>query len=118
MAAEMRAADLIVCRAGAMTLAEIAAIGRPAVLIPLPTAADDHQRRNAEVFQAAGAAVVLDQQGLTGTALAAQVLGLAEDQQRRHAMAAASRAFARPDAARLVVDRMMSLARRGTPGAE
>jgi UDP-N-acetylglucosamine--N-acetylmuramyl-(pentapeptide) pyrophosphoryl-undecaprenol N-acetylglucosamine transferase len=118
MAAEMRAADLIVCRAGAMTLAEIAAIGRPAVLIPLPTAADDHQRRNAEVFQAAGAAVLLDQRTLTGTALAAQVLSLAQDPERRHAMAAASRAFARPDAARLVVDRMMALAGRGTPAAE
>ena len=118
MAAEMRSADLIVCRAGAMTLAEIAAIGRPAVLIPLPTAADDHQRRNAEVLQAAGAAVVLDQRTLTGTALAAQVTSLAQDPERRRAMASASRAFARPDAARVVVARMMALAGRGTPGAE
>ncbi len=57
----MSAADLVVCRAGATTLAELTAAGRPSMLIPLPTAADDHQRRNAEVLAAAGAAEVLEQ---------------------------------------------------------
>ena len=59
---EMSAADLVVCRAGSTTLAELTAAGRPAVLVPLPTAADDHQRRNAEVLAAAGAVEMLEQQ--------------------------------------------------------
>ena len=53
---EMKAADLVVCRAGATTLAELTAAGRPAMLVPLPTATDDHQRKNAEVLARAGAA--------------------------------------------------------------
>ncbi|MFP5380472.1 MAG: undecaprenyldiphospho-muramoylpentapeptide beta-N-acetylglucosaminyltransferase, partial [Vicinamibacteria bacterium] len=56
---EMTAADLVVCRAGATTLAELTALGRPAVLVPLPTATDDHQRKNAEAWQRVGAAEVL-----------------------------------------------------------
>src|SRR4051812_14441249 len=59
-------ADLIVCRAGATTLAELTAAGKPAILIPLPTATDDHQRRNAEALAAAGAAEVLLQTEMTG----------------------------------------------------
>ena len=66
----MKAADLVVCRAGATTLAELTAAGKPAVLVPLPTAADDHQRKNAEVLAAAGAAEMLEQKQLTGEALA------------------------------------------------
>ena len=64
---EMTAADVVVCRAGATTLAELAAAGKPAVLIPLPTAADDHQRKNAEVLVGAGAAEMIDQKDLSGS---------------------------------------------------
>ena len=67
------AADLIVCRAGATTLAEITAAGKPAILIPLPTATDDHQRKNAEALAAAGAAEVLLQAEATGAALAQRI---------------------------------------------
>ena len=74
---EMAAADLIVCRAGATTLAEITAAGRPAILVPLPTATDDHQRKNAAALASIGAADVLDQRDLTGETLAARVSMLA-----------------------------------------
>jgi UDP-N-acetylglucosamine--N-acetylmuramyl-(pentapeptide) pyrophosphoryl-undecaprenol N-acetylglucosamine transferase len=108
---EMRAADVVVCRAGATTLAELAAAGRPAVLVPLPTATDDHQRHNAEALARRGAGVVVEQSALTGSRLAAEILALADDRPRRTAMAAAVRALARPQAARTIVDRMFALAR-------
>ena len=106
----MRDADIVVCRAGATTLAELAAVGRPAVLVPLPGAADDHQRANAEVLVRDGAAELLPQAELTGDTLATRLLALAADEERRRRMAAASRAFARPDAARVIVDRAEELA--------
>jgi UDP-N-acetylglucosamine--N-acetylmuramyl-(pentapeptide) pyrophosphoryl-undecaprenol N-acetylglucosamine transferase len=107
---EMSAADVLVCRAGATTLAEIAAAGRAAILIPLPTATDDHQRRNADVLAAAGAADVMDQRDVTGSRLAARIVDLAGDAARRERMAAAVRAMARPDAADRIVDRVVELA--------
>jgi UDP-N-acetylglucosamine--N-acetylmuramyl-(pentapeptide) pyrophosphoryl-undecaprenol N-acetylglucosamine transferase len=107
---EMTAADLVVCRAGATTIAELTAAGRPAVFIPLPTAADDHQRRNAEVLAAAGAAELIEQKDLTGERLAARIVALAGDDARRAAMAAAARRLARPDAARVIVDKVIELA--------
>jgi UDP-N-acetylglucosamine--N-acetylmuramyl-(pentapeptide) pyrophosphoryl-undecaprenol N-acetylglucosamine transferase len=107
---EMTAADLIVCRAGATTIAELTAAGRPAVFIPLPTAADNHQRRNAEVLVAAGAAEMIEQKDLTGERLAERILGLAGDGSRRAAMSEAARRMARPDAARVIVDKVFELA--------
>jgi len=110
----MRAADLIVCRAGATTLAELAALGRAAVLVPLPTAADDHQRRNAQVVAAAGAAAVVDEVGMTAAEFGRLVSALLSDAGRLAAMRAAMRQFARPDAAERIVDRALALA--GTAG--
>jgi UDP-N-acetylglucosamine--N-acetylmuramyl-(pentapeptide) pyrophosphoryl-undecaprenol N-acetylglucosamine transferase len=107
---EMSAATMVVSRAGATTLAEIAAAGRPAILIPLPTATDDHQRVNAEVLRQAGAAEVIDQAVLTGPLLAERIAALAADAPRRAAMAAAARRLARPDAAGRIVDRIVELA--------
>jgi UDP-N-acetylglucosamine--N-acetylmuramyl-(pentapeptide) pyrophosphoryl-undecaprenol N-acetylglucosamine transferase len=107
---EVMAADVVVGRAGATTLAELAAAGRPSVLVPLPTATDDHQRQNAQVLAAAGAAVVIDERELTGPALAAAVAGLVADRGARDRMAEAVRAFARPDAAARIVDRALELA--------
>ncbi len=103
-------ADLMVCRAGATTLAELAAAGKPAILVPLPTATDDHQRLNADVLVKAGAAEMLLQRELTGAALAARVLTLAGDSEARARMGRAARALARPDAARVIVDRVLELA--------
>jgi UDP-N-acetylglucosamine--N-acetylmuramyl-(pentapeptide) pyrophosphoryl-undecaprenol N-acetylglucosamine transferase len=108
---EMKQADLVVARAGATTLSELAAAGRPAILIPLPTAADDHQRRNAEAFARIGGAVVLDERGLSGERLAAEVLTLARDRERRDDMGRQSRTLARPDAAERIADKVHSLAR-------
>ena len=108
---EMKASDFVVCRSGATTIAELAACGRPAIFIPLPTAADDHQRKNAEVLVAAGAAELLDQRTMTGASLADRILSLAADEPRRRAMATAATRLARPDAARAIVDRVLELAR-------
>jgi UDP-N-acetylglucosamine--N-acetylmuramyl-(pentapeptide) pyrophosphoryl-undecaprenol N-acetylglucosamine transferase len=110
-------ADLIVCRGGATTLAETTAAAKPAIVIPLPTAADDHQRRNAEALADAGAADLLLQADATGETLASRILALAADEERRRRMSDAARSLARPDAARLIVDRALELV-DGLPGAD
>ena len=107
---EMSRADMVVARAGATTLSELAAAGRPAVLVPLPTATDDHQRKNAEAFARAGGATVLDEKALTGESLAGAVLALARDAERRKAMGDRARMLARPDAAARIADRVQALA--------
>jgi UDP-N-acetylglucosamine--N-acetylmuramyl-(pentapeptide) pyrophosphoryl-undecaprenol N-acetylglucosamine transferase len=112
MPAALGDAQLVVGRAGALTLAELAIVGRPAVLIPLPTAADDHQSKNAQSFADAGAAVVLRQGEATGAALAEVLAGLLADPSRRATMAASMRGLGRPTAAEDVVRQLESLARR------
>ena len=109
---EMRAADLIVCRSGATTLAELAAVGRPAVLVPLPRATDDHQLRNAEVFGRVGAAVVMEERNLDGERLATTIGGLFRDRAALARMGEAARGLARPDAAERVADRVEQLGGR------
>jgi UDP-N-acetylglucosamine--N-acetylmuramyl-(pentapeptide) pyrophosphoryl-undecaprenol N-acetylglucosamine transferase len=104
-------ADLIVSRAGATTIAEVAAAGRAAILIPLPTATDDHQRKNAEALAAAGAAEVVLQKDAGGTALAKRILTLAGDPAARTRMANAVRSLAKPNAAKVIVDRALELVR-------
>jgi UDP-N-acetylglucosamine--N-acetylmuramyl-(pentapeptide) pyrophosphoryl-undecaprenol N-acetylglucosamine transferase len=111
MEREMTSADLVVCRAGATTVAELTAIGRPSILVPLPTATDDHQRRNALALVRDGAALMIEQRELTGDRLASEMLALAADEARRRRMGAAARRLARPDAARVIVDRVLELAR-------
>src|SRR5262249_30986832 len=86
-------------RAGATTIAELTAAGRAAILVPLPTAADDHQKKNAEVLAQAGAAELIEQKDLTGAAIADRLLALARGTEQRAAMAKAAQAFAKPDAA-------------------
>jgi UDP-N-acetylglucosamine--N-acetylmuramyl-(pentapeptide) pyrophosphoryl-undecaprenol N-acetylglucosamine transferase len=112
MARRLGQADVVVCRAGATTLAELTAAGRAAILIPLPTATDDHQRKNAEALVTAGAADLLLQRDLNGGVLTDRILTLAGDRTRREQMAAAARALARPDAARMIADRALELVRR------
>jgi UDP-N-acetylglucosamine--N-acetylmuramyl-(pentapeptide) pyrophosphoryl-undecaprenol N-acetylglucosamine transferase len=109
MGKRLRHADVIVCRAGATTLAELTAAGKAAILIPLPTATDDHQRKNAEALAASGAAEVLLQSEATGAVLARRMRSLAGDRNARTRMEHAARKLARPDAAKVIVDRALEL---------
>jgi UDP-N-acetylglucosamine--N-acetylmuramyl-(pentapeptide) pyrophosphoryl-undecaprenol N-acetylglucosamine transferase len=110
MPAALARASLVIGRAGALTLAELAIVGCPAILIPLPTASDDHQTRNALAFQDAGAAVVLRQRETSAAGLADVVLTLLKDPPRLAAMAAAMRSLGHSDAARKIVDDLALLA--------
>jgi len=104
MGAAYDAADLVVARAGAMSCAEITARGLPAILMPYPFAADDHQRHNAEVLARAGAALVVPDDAEAPPRLADALRALVLDPERRARMAAASRALGRPEAARHAAD--------------
>lgn len=106
MPAQMARADFVICRAGAMTLAEIALMGLPAIIVPLPSAVDDHQSANAAVFSRAGAALVIADAELDGTRLAAALAPLLDDPERRRKMAAASAELARADACGTILDAM------------
>ena len=108
---EMKTADLVVCRAGATTLAELAASGKASILVPLPTATDDHQRLNALALVTGGAARMVEQRELSGDRIAAELLALAGDEAQRRRMGAAARQMARPDAAKVIVDKVLALAR-------
>lgn len=103
MPTAINAAGVVVARAGAMTVAEVTACGKPAILIPLPTAIYDHQTKNAKVMQDAGAAVVIPQAELSGERLAHAVTGILDDADKRRAMAAASLSLRRMDAAEAIV---------------
>lgn len=105
--------DAIVCRAGAMTLAELAAWGIPAVLVPYPYATADHQTANARALEAAGAAAVVPEVELSPDRLGAALRGLLGDPPARDAMAAAARRLARPDAAARVAERVLAAVRHG-----
>ena len=107
---EMKAADVVVSRSGATTLAELAASGRPAILVPLPTSSDDHQRKNADVVAKAGAAVVIEERHLKSGALVEALLSLLADPNRRREMGRAAARLARPDAAARIADRVEELA--------
>jgi UDP-N-acetylglucosamine--N-acetylmuramyl-(pentapeptide) pyrophosphoryl-undecaprenol N-acetylglucosamine transferase len=103
LASAMAAASLVIARAGG-SVAELAALGRPAVLVPYPHATGDHQRKNAEWMERGGAAVLVDDAALTGPLLERLVSRALADPRRLAAMAAASAALGRPRAAREVVD--------------
>ena len=106
------AADLVVGRAGAGTIAELAFVGLPAILIPLPGARGDEQALNAKVLADVGAAVVLAQQDATPERLQAEILALLDDPMRRERLGNAARTVARPEAAARLAEELLSLARR------
>jgi UDP-N-acetylglucosamine--N-acetylmuramyl-(pentapeptide) pyrophosphoryl-undecaprenol N-acetylglucosamine transferase len=108
---EMKSADVVVCRSGATTLAELTAARRASILVPLPTATDDHQRKNAEALVKQGAALMVEQRELNGDRLTAEILSLASDEPRRRQISEAAGRMARPDAARVIVDKVLELAR-------
>src|SRR6185437_14313118 len=89
-------ADLVLCRSGASTVAEIAAAGKPAIFVPFPRAADDHQRRNAEAMEQANASVVLEETRLDEVWLIDTIEALLEDPARLGRMSEAARAMSHP----------------------
>ncbi|MBZ0072666.1 MAG: undecaprenyldiphospho-muramoylpentapeptide beta-N-acetylglucosaminyltransferase [Gammaproteobacteria bacterium] len=103
-------ADLVVCRAGALTIAELTAVGVAAILVPYPYAVDDHQTGNARYLVDAGAAMLIPEPELEATTLASVIADFARDPERRLRMAAAARALARTDAARVVAQECLRLA--------
>lgn len=110
MTTELGRADLVVCRAGAMTLAELHCLGKAAVLVPFPHATDDHQTRNARDCEQAGAALVVPDGECDGARLSALVDELAADPRRLAALAGAARALGRPQAAAVIAADVLALA--------
>lgn len=106
------AADLIVARSGALTLSEICACGRPAILVPYPLATADHQAQNAKVLVNAGGAIVIEDRALESELLLAQSLTLLNDPERLHNMSQANKTLGRPDAADRIASRVLELVMR------
>lgn len=111
MPARFAAADVILARSGASTVAELAAAGKPAVLIPFPQAADDHQRKNAEVLAQADAAVMILESGLTPDRLLRELTRLLASPTQLAAMSARARTLAHPDAAHVIAAIVRRIAR-------
>jgi UDP-N-acetylglucosamine--N-acetylmuramyl-(pentapeptide) pyrophosphoryl-undecaprenol N-acetylglucosamine transferase len=109
--ARIAAAHLVVSRSGASTVAELAALGRPAVLVPLPHALDQDQLANARVLEAAGGAILLRQDAFTPERLAREIAALAADPARLAAMALGARSAGAPDAAERLADLVMKVAK-------
>lgn len=112
MVDEFSRADIIISRAGATTCAEIAAAGKAGIMVPLPTAADDHQRKNAEAMQKHGAVRVILQSELSGERMAGELTELIRNPELIREMGAAARTMARPDAARATVDLIETLVKK------
>jgi UDP-N-acetylglucosamine--N-acetylmuramyl-(pentapeptide) pyrophosphoryl-undecaprenol N-acetylglucosamine transferase len=109
------AAHVVVSRSGASTVAELAALGRPAVLVPLPHALDQDQLANARVLESAGGAILLRQDAFTPERLAREIVALAAHPARLTAMAAGARSTGAPDAAERLADLVMKVARLSQP---
>ena len=103
------AADIIISRAGASSTAEIAAMGKPSILIPYPYATDNHQEQNARAFETAGAAHCLLESEMSATVLRERILELIDNPERRDAMGSAARDLANPLAAEAIVEELMLL---------
>jgi UDP-N-acetylglucosamine--N-acetylmuramyl-(pentapeptide) pyrophosphoryl-undecaprenol N-acetylglucosamine transferase len=111
MADQSARADVVICRSGATTVAEVAAAGKAAIFIPFPFATDDHQRKNAEAFESVGAARMILQADLTPERLAKEITLLIEHPDEIGRMEKASRGLGRPDAAERAVDLAMTIVR-------
>ncbi len=112
MASAYKDCDLMIGRAGATTIAELTTIGRPAVLIPFPFAADDHQTHNARYLVENGAARMLQQKDTTPQLLASTIAELVQDRTVLSAMASASRKLGKPEASQRIADEVLRLAKR------
>jgi len=112
MVADFAEADLVLCRAGATTTAELIAAGKASIMVPFPQAADDHQRKNAEALQVAGAARMILQPELSGERLADEVERLVQAPEELNRMEEASRGLAHGDAAAAAVDMIEELSHK------
>jgi len=112
MMADFAEADLVLCRAGATTTAELIAAGKASIMVPFPHAADDHQRKNAEALQSAGASRMILQHELSGERLATEIERLAQSPQEIDQMEEASRKLAHGDAAAAAVDMIEELSHK------
>lgn len=112
MPLHMAAADLVICRAGAMTLTELAAMGKAAILIPSPNVTDNHQYKNAKVLADAGAAKLMEESEYTEEGFCALVRALYENEGERHAMSEKIRAFASEDVEKRIYEEICALLRR------
>jgi UDP-N-acetylglucosamine--N-acetylmuramyl-(pentapeptide) pyrophosphoryl-undecaprenol N-acetylglucosamine transferase len=118
LGAQLDRVSLAICRSGAMTCAELAAAGIPSILVPLPTAAGDHQRFNALAMREAGAALMREEDSVSGPELLKEALELLANSTKLSAMAAASLRRGRPDASDRIVAQMLTLAGRSGDGAD
>ena len=109
MAQVMTAADLVICRAGASTIAELTMLGKPSILIPSPNVTNDHQLKNATFLAQAGGAMTVQEQSCTGEVLFETVRSLTADPDRLSAMAKASGKIGAPDATQKIVQHILSL---------
>lgn len=110
MGAAYAAADLVICRAGATTVAELAALGKPAILVPFPHAAGDHQRHNAEALAAGGGAVLILERDLTAALLAERIRRLVADPVRLTMMGRSAAAAGHPNAAARLANLLFEVA--------
>ena len=113
MSSAYAASDLVVSRAGALTLAEITTCGKPSLLIPYPFATANHQKYNAEVLQKEGAAQIILQEDLTSQSLAQKLSSLLSDDERLERMGKQSKKMGKPDSVALLVNEMEKLLRKG-----
>jgi UDP-N-acetylglucosamine--N-acetylmuramyl-(pentapeptide) pyrophosphoryl-undecaprenol N-acetylglucosamine transferase len=118
MMADFAAADLVLCRAGATTTAELIAAGKASIMVPFPYAADDHQRKNAEALQAGGASRMILQQDLSGDRLANEIEKLVQAPEELNRMEEASRKLAHGDAAAAAVDIIEELSHKKAQKAQ
>jgi UDP-N-acetylglucosamine--N-acetylmuramyl-(pentapeptide) pyrophosphoryl-undecaprenol N-acetylglucosamine transferase len=116
MADAYHRADLVICRAGATTLAEVTACGKACIFIPFPFATDDHQMKNAQALVEKGAGFMLLNKDLTGERLALMIRELMEDRERLKMVGVCARKLARPDAAKIIVDEMLADKRQRLAG--
>jgi UDP-N-acetylglucosamine--N-acetylmuramyl-(pentapeptide) pyrophosphoryl-undecaprenol N-acetylglucosamine transferase len=101
--------DLLVCRSGASTVGEITAAGKPAIFVPFPRAADDHQNKNARALESAGAAIVVEESNLEAAYLVETIVALLSDRARLRAMSEAARSLAHPKAVQEIAEMVNSL---------
>ncbi len=112
MAERLSLAHLVVARAGASTVTELAVIGRPSILVPLPSAMDDHQTYNARGIAAAGGAILLPQKDMTPERLGTEIAKLAGDPAALSRMATAARGQGKPDSQTVLADLVEEMAKR------